>query len=56
MWMQQLFARKSLEKLHAEMQGENRLRRVLGPDLADLAGRRRHHRRRHLRNHRRDGR
>jgi amino acid transporter len=31
MWMQQLFARKSLEKLLAEMQGENRLRRVLGP-------------------------
>jgi amino acid transporter len=28
---QQLFARKSLERLHAEMQGENRLRRVLGP-------------------------
>src|SRR4051812_3719561 len=27
----QLFARKSLEQLHAEMAGENRLRRVLGP-------------------------
>jgi amino acid transporter len=27
----QLFARKSLEMLHAEMKGENRLRRVLGP-------------------------
>jgi amino acid transporter len=27
----QLFARKSLEKLLAEMEGENRLRRVLGP-------------------------
>src|SRR5437870_10624465 len=31
MLMQQLFARKSLEKLLAEMEGENRLRRVLGP-------------------------
>src|SRR5712692_6611727 len=31
MWTQQLFARKSLEKLLAEMEGENRLRRVLGP-------------------------
>src|SRR5947209_3092229 len=30
MW-KQLFARKSLEKLHKEMEGENRLRRVLGP-------------------------
>jgi APA family basic amino acid/polyamine antiporter len=28
---QQLFARKSLERLHEEMIGENRLRRVLGP-------------------------
>jgi APA family basic amino acid/polyamine antiporter len=27
----QLFARKTLEMLHAEMHGENRLRRVLGP-------------------------
>src|SRR6267143_754801 len=27
----QLFARKSLETLKKEMQGENRLRRVLGP-------------------------
>jgi APA family basic amino acid/polyamine antiporter len=27
----QLFAKKSLETLHAEMKGENRLRRVLGP-------------------------
>src|SRR5437763_7653048 len=27
----QLFAKKSLETLHAEMEGENRLRRVLGP-------------------------
>jgi APA family basic amino acid/polyamine antiporter len=27
----QLFARKSLERLHAEMHDENRLRRVLGP-------------------------
>jgi APA family basic amino acid/polyamine antiporter len=27
----QLFARKSLERLHAEMEGENRLRRILGP-------------------------
>src|SRR5712692_5400561 len=31
MWTQQLFARKSLEKLLSEMEGENRLRRVLGP-------------------------
>src|SRR5260370_8569898 len=31
MWKQQLFARKSLEKLLSEMEGENRLRRVLGP-------------------------
>src|SRR5438445_10286400 len=31
MWKQQLFARKSLEKLLAEMEGENRLRRILGP-------------------------
>src|SRR5207253_10109747 len=31
MLRQQLFARKSLERLHAEMIGENRLRRVLGP-------------------------
>jgi APA family basic amino acid/polyamine antiporter len=31
MLRQQLFARKSLERLHAEMKGENRLRRVLGP-------------------------
>jgi APA family basic amino acid/polyamine antiporter len=30
MW-KQLFARKSLEKLLSEMEGENRLRRVLGP-------------------------
>ena len=27
----QLFAKKSLETLHAEMEGENRLRRILGP-------------------------
>src|SRR6516225_2162952 len=27
----QLVATKSLERLHAEMEGENRLRRVLGP-------------------------
>jgi APA family basic amino acid/polyamine antiporter len=27
----QLFAKKSLETLHAEMEGDNRLRRVLGP-------------------------
>jgi APA family basic amino acid/polyamine antiporter len=27
----QMFVRKSLEQLHAEMEGENRLRRVLGP-------------------------
>src|SRR5437588_5724604 len=31
MFFQQLFARKSLEKLLAEMKGENRLRRALGP-------------------------
>jgi APA family basic amino acid/polyamine antiporter len=32
MWFwKQLFAKKSLETLHAEMEGENRLRRVLGP-------------------------
>jgi APA family basic amino acid/polyamine antiporter len=31
MSIQQLFARKSLERLRAEMEGENRLRRVLGP-------------------------
>lgn len=30
MW-KQLFARKSLERLHAEMEDDNRLRRVLGP-------------------------
>jgi APA family basic amino acid/polyamine antiporter len=31
MLWKQLFARKSLERLHKEMEGENRLRRVLGP-------------------------
>src|SRR5256885_8396789 len=31
MLWKQLFARKSLEKLLAEMKGENRLRRILGP-------------------------
>src|SRR6201993_5014053 len=31
MFWKQLWAKKSLERLHAEMQGENRLRRVLGP-------------------------
>src|SRR5262249_7124938 len=31
MFWEQLFARKSLEKLLAEMKGENRLRRALGP-------------------------
>jgi APA family basic amino acid/polyamine antiporter len=31
MFWQQLWATKSLETLHKEMQGENRLRRVLGP-------------------------
>jgi APA family basic amino acid/polyamine antiporter len=31
MFWKQLFARKSLERLLAEMEGENRLRRVLGP-------------------------
>src|SRR3954465_13073887 len=31
MFWKQLFARKSLEMLHAEMMGDNRLRRVLGP-------------------------
>src|SRR6516162_5591838 len=31
MFWQQLFQRKSLERLFKEMQGDNRLRRVLGP-------------------------
>lgn len=31
MFFKQLFARKSLEMLHNEMEGDNRLRRVLGP-------------------------
>src|SRR3954447_6201123 len=31
MFFQQLFAKKSLETLLAEAEGENRLRRVLGP-------------------------
>jgi APA family basic amino acid/polyamine antiporter len=31
MFWNQLFAKKSLETLHEEMKGENRLRRVLGP-------------------------
>jgi APA family basic amino acid/polyamine antiporter len=31
MLWKQMFARKSLERLHSEMEGENRLRRVLGP-------------------------
>lgn len=31
MWVKQLFAKKSLETLLAEMAGEHRLRRVLGP-------------------------
>src|SRR5947209_3491967 len=31
MLRQQLFARKSLETLKKEMEGENRLRRILGP-------------------------
>jgi amino acid transporter len=31
MLFKQLFQRKSLERLHKEMEGENRLRRVLGP-------------------------
>ena len=31
MFLKQLFYRKSLERLHKEMEGENRLRRVLGP-------------------------
>src|SRR5262249_50852197 len=30
-WWKQWFAKKSLEVLHAEMEGERRLRRVLGP-------------------------
>lgn len=30
-WWRQLFATKSLELLHAEMEGDKRLRRVLGP-------------------------
>jgi amino acid transporter len=31
MFFQQLFAKKTLEKLHAEAKGEHRLRRILGP-------------------------
>jgi amino acid transporter len=31
MFWDQLFAKKSLETLHSEMEGENRLRRILGP-------------------------
>src|SRR5947209_14233601 len=31
MFFQQLFAKKTLETLHAEAAGENRLRRILGP-------------------------
>ena len=31
MFLKQLFATKSLETLHAEAKGENRLRRILGP-------------------------
>src|SRR6266704_2939845 len=31
MFWKQLFVRKSLERLHKEMEGDNRLRRVLGP-------------------------
>src|SRR6516164_8592608 len=31
MFWKRLFATKSLETLHAEMRGENRLRRILGP-------------------------
>src|ERR1700731_504718 len=31
MFWNQLFAKKSLEKLHAEASGENRLHRILGP-------------------------
>src|SRR5438034_11788751 len=31
MFWKQLFVRKSLERLHREMEGDNRLRRVLGP-------------------------
>ena len=30
-WWKQWFAKKSLETLRAEMEGERRLRRVLGP-------------------------
>src|SRR6476661_5700174 len=30
-WWKALFATKTLEQLHQEMEGENRLRRVLGP-------------------------
>src|SRR5262249_28383985 len=38
MLWKQLFARKSLEKLRAEMEGENRLRRALGPTALPWLG------------------
>ena len=47
--MNQLFRTKSLALLMEEMAGENRLRRVLGPVQLTQPGRRRHHRRGHLR-------
>ena len=52
MFWKQLFATKSLEILQAEVKGENRLRRVLGPDLAHGGRRRVHHRLRHFRHDR----
>ena len=45
MFFKQLFATKSLEVLHAEAAGENRLRRILGP-IAVLCRSQRLHRRR----------
>ena len=36
MAFQDLFKTKSLEMLHEEMKGENRLRRVLGPAAGEV--------------------
>ena len=51
----QLFQIKTHEALVEELQSDNRLRRVLGPDPALEPGRRRDHRHRHLRADRRRG-
>ncbi len=51
--MNQLFARKPLEALLEEMEGEHRLRRDPRPGPAHQPRGRRDHRRRHLRRHRR---